>query len=309
MNYAGYMKPTLLIMAAGMGNRYGGLKQLDQLGPSGETIPDYSVYNALKGGFGKVVFVVRHSFEDAFRSTILSRYTDQIATEVVFQELDALPDGYKVPQNRVRPWGTGHALLMAKEAIKEPFCVINADDYYGAEAFRTMGKALSSLNEESAGRYYTAGYRLGQTLSESGSVSRGICSVDGNNMLTDIVEHKELSRKGEQVEDAATGHLFSPDTFVSMNFWGFTPDIFASAEKMFKAFLEAHGTEEKSEFYIPSIVNGLIASGNASFEVLPTADSWFGVTYSADRPMVVDRLKAMHEQGIYPTPLIKRTNH
>lgn len=300
------MKPTLLIMAAGMGNRYGGLKQLDRLGPTGETIPDYSVYNALQGGFGKVVFVIRHSFEAEFRSAVLSRYEGKIATDVVYQELDALPDGFTVPDGRTRPWGTGHAMLMAKELIKEPFCVINADDYYGAEAFRIMAAALSALPEESVGSYFTAGYRLGLTLSESGSVSRGICTVSDKGLLTRIEEHKELIRQGEQIVDLPTAHTFSPDTFVSMNFWGFTPDLFAHTEQLFRQFLMEHAKEEKSEFYIPTVVDYLIKSGKGTFKVLPTEESWFGVTYTADRPMVVERLRQLHEKGVYPTPLMSK---
>ncbi|KXB34867.1 hypothetical protein HMPREF1869_01046 [Bacteroidales bacterium KA00251] len=296
-------QPALVIMAAGMGNRYGGLKQLDPLGPSGETIMDYSVFNAINAGFGKIVFVIRASFESDFRKQVLSKYCERIHCEVVFQEVDALPEPFVAPKDRVRPWGTGHALLMARTAIEEPFCVINADDFYGKEAFALMAKALSSLPDKSCGEYCTVCYTLGNTLSESGTVSRGICSLNSDNTLNQVVEYKKLLRRGDEVVDEETGRTFPLNTPVSMNFWGFTPDYFEYSRGLFQDFLKAHLHEEKSEFYIPTVVSSLITTGKASIEVMQSRESWFGVTYAEDRPIVVERLTQLHAEKVYPTPL------
>lgn len=296
-------RPTLVIMAAGMGNRYGGLKQLDALGPCGETIMDYSVFNALEAGFGKIVFVIRHSFEEDFCQQVLRKYEQRITCKVVFQEVDALPSPFVAPEDRTRPWGTGHALLMAKEVINEPFCVINADDYYGKEAFLLMAQALSSLSVGSCGEYCTVCYTLGNTLSDSGTVSRGVCTLYSDNTLNKVVEYHKLQRQGNEVVDEETGQTFPLSTPVSMNFWGFTPDYFPYCEELFKQFLQQRIHEEKSEFYIPTVVTSLINSGKASVEVMKSSESWFGVTYAEDRPMVVDRLAQLHKEKDYPTPL------
>ncbi len=299
------MKPTLFVLAAGMGSRYGGLKQLDGLGPHGETIMDYSIYDALKAGFGKVVFVIRKDFEQDFRDKVLSKYEGHIPTEVVFQSIDALPEGYKAPEGRVKPWGTNHAVLMGADAIREPFAVINADDYYGTDAFRVIAEELSRPHTR-PGDYCMVGFRVGNTLTEHGSVSRGVCTaVDGK--LTDVVERTAIAyddqhRIAFKDENGVTCYL-DPNTPVSMNFWGFTPDYFDFSKREFIKFLDARGGEEKSEYYIPSAVNTLIQSGEATVKLLDTTSRWFGVTYAEDRPSVVAQFAALHDAGIYPERL------
>ncbi len=299
------MKPTLFVLAAGMGSRYGGLKQLDGLGPHGETIMDYSIYDALKAGFGKVVFVIRKDFEQDFRDKVLSKYEGHIPTEVVFQSIDALPEGYKAPEGRVKPWGTNHAILMGADAIREPFAVINADDYYGTDAFRVIAEELSRPHTR-PGDYCMVGFRVGNTLTEHGSVSRGVCTaVDGK--LTDVVERTAIAyddqhRIAFKDENGVTCYL-APNTPVSMNFWGFTPDYFDFSKREFIKFLDARGGEEKSEYYIPSAVNTLIQSGEATVKLLDTTSRWFGVTYAEDRPSVVAQFAALHDAGIYPDRL------
>lgn len=297
-------KPALVIMAAGMGNRYGGLKQLDTLGPCGETIMDYSVYNAIEAGFGKIIFVIRHSFQSEFETKVLSKYNHRILCKLVFQEVETLPAPFVAPKERQRPWGTGHALMMATLELEEPFCVINADDYYGKEAFHLMAEALSQLSPNSCGEYCMVCYPLGKTLSESGTVSRGICTLNSDGTLDKVTEHRKLARlEVEGIKDEETARIFKENTPVSMNFWGFTPDYFHYSEELFIDFLKDHLNEEKSEFYIPSVVSSLITSGKASINVMQTTESWFGVTYKEDRPSVVSRLAELHRQGVYPTPL------
>lgn len=298
------MHPTLYIMAAGMGSRYGGLKQLDSLGPSGETIMDYSVYDALRAGFGKIVFVIRHDFEQEFRDKIISRYEGHVPVDVVFQDIDNLPEGFEVPEGRTKPWGTGHAVLMGKDAIKEPFGVINADDYYGVESFKVLADSLKSL-EGKKGEYCMVGFRIGNTLSENGGVSRGHCQVDSEGYLTDVNECHGIERKGDKIVHIVEGEEkdFPSDAYVSMNMWGFTPDYFDYSEKAFIEFLKEHGSELKSEFYIPSVVNDLIKSGEVSLKVEQTPSKWFGVTFAADREATVAEFKKLVDQGIYPTPL------
>ena len=279
------MKPTLLLLAAGMGSRYGGLKQLDGLGPNGETIMDYSIYDAIKAGFGKIVFVIRKDFEQDFREKILCKYEGHVSVELCFQSLDALPEGFTCPEDRVKPWGTNHAVLMAKDVIKEPFCVINCDDFYNRDAFMVIGKFLADLPEGSANRYAMVGFRVGNTLSENGTVARGICSKD----------------KDEQGEWVAV----DDNTPVSMNMWGFTPDYFAHSEEYFKGFLSdpANMANLKAEFFIPLMVNKLINDGTATVKVLDTTSKWFGVTYAADRQGVVDRIQGLVNEGVYPEKL------
>ena len=299
------MKPTLFLLAAGMGSRYGGLKQLDTLGPHGETIMDYSIYDAINAGFGKLVFVIRKDFEEDFRRIVLTKYEGHIPCELVFQALDALPEGFTCPADRTKPWGTNHAVMMGKNAISEPFAVLNCDDFYDRDAFQVMGKWLSNLPEGSTGKYAMVGFRVGNTLSESGTVSRGVCENDENNHLTSVVERTKIQRFDGVVKylDENDEWVAIPDTTpVSMNFWGFTPDYFQHSEEYFKTFLSDPKNMEnlKSEFFIPLMVDKLIKDGTATCEVLDTTSKWFGVTYPEDRPEVVEKFKKLGEAGVYP---------
>lgn len=299
------MKPTLFILAAGMGSRYGGLKQLDGLGPNGETIMDYSVFDAMRAGFGKVVFVIRKDFEEDFRRVVLSKYADHVPCEVCFQGIDCLPEGFTRNPERTKPWGTNHAVLMAKDLIHEPFMVINADDFYGKESFEVMAKFLLDVNGQQ-GKYCMAGYRVGNTLSEHGTVSRGVCATDKMGFLTDVVERTAIESKDGHIvfQDENGNDVEIPfDTPVSMNMWGFTPEYFEYTEAAFKAFLTEHGQELKTEFYIPTLVNDLIKAGKATCQVLDTPAKWFGVTYADDRQMVVDKIQALVDAGVYPNKL------
>ena len=300
------MKPTLLVLAAGMGSRYGGLKQLDGVGPSGETIMDYSIYDALRAGFGKVVFVIRHDFEDDFRKIVLSKYENSIPVDVVFQSIDALPEGYSVPEGRDKPWGTNHAIMMAADAIKEPFAVINADDFYSSHAFEVIAKELSR-EDPKPGEYCMVGFRVGNTMTEHGSVSRGVCSTE-DGKLTDVVERRAISFDPDHKitfideNDGSTKYL-QPDTLVSMNLWGLTPDYFDYSKREFRRFLDKYIDTPKSEFFIPSVVDKLIKNGEATVDVLDTHARWFGVTYPEDRQLVVAELAKLHADGTYPDRL------
>ena len=298
------MKPTLFILAAGMGSRYGGLKQLDGLGPNGETIMDYSVFDAMRAGFGKVVFVIRKDFEEDFRKVVLSKYADHVPCEVCFQGIDNLPEGFTRNPERTKPWGTNHAVLMAKDIIKEPFMVINADDFYGKESFEVMAKFLLDVNGQE-GKYCMAGYRVGNTLSEHGTVSRGVCATDKMGFLTDVVERTAIENKNGHVvyQDNGVDVEIPFETPVSMNMWGFTPEYFTYAEEAFKAFLTENSQELKAEFYIPTLVNDMIKSGKATCQVLDTTAKWFGVTYADDRQMVVDKIQVLVDAGVYPNKL------
>lgn len=302
------MKPTLLLLAAGMGSRYGGLKQLDGLGPNGETIMDYSIYDAIKAGFGKIVFVIRKDFEDDFRQKVLSKYEGHIPAEVCFQAMDKLPEGFTVPEGRQKPWGTNHAVMMAKGLIHEPFCVINCDDFYNRDAYMVMGKFLSELPEGSKNRYSMVGFRVGNTLSENGTVARGICSKDNEGHLTEVVERTEIMRVDGEVcykDEEGKWVAVEDNTPVSMNMWGFTPDYFEYSDEYFKEFLsDAKNMENlKAEFFIPLVVNNLIHEGTATVKVLDTTSKWFGVTYAADRQATVDRIQKLIEEGVYPNRL------
>ncbi len=294
------MKPTLFVLAAGMGSRYGGLKQLDGLGPHGETIMDYSIYDAIRSGFGKVVFVIRHDFEADFRSKILSKYENHIPTEVVFQSINDLPEGYTCPEGRTKPWGTNHALLMGRNVINEPFAIINADDFYGQDSFRVMAEQLSKATGEN--EYCMVGFRIGNTMSKSGTVARGICETkDG--YLTSVVERTAIGYKGEAIcftDENGVEQTLAPETPVSMNLWGFTPDYFKYSEEYFKRFLDANKDNLKAEFYVPLLINELVTSGKARVKVLDTTSKWFGVTYAADRPAVVEKFAELHASGEYP---------
>ena len=300
------VKPTLFVLAAGMGSRYGGLKQLDGLGPHGETIMYYSIYDAIKSGFGKVVFVIRKDFEAEFREKILSKYENHIPTEVVFQSVNDLPEGFTCPPERTKPWGTNHALLMGKDVINEPFAIINSDDFYGRNSFEVMAKELMSLEGNSAGAYSMVGFKVGNTMSESGTVSRGVCeTVDG--YLTTIVERTKIGYNENHeisfVDENDKEIILPADTPVSMNFWGFTPDYFKHSEEFFVKFLKENIDKPKAEFFIPSLVNELIVNGKAKVKVLTTESKWFGVTYSEDRAGVVQKFAELHEQGVYPESL------
>ena len=302
------MKPTLLLLAAGMGSRYGGLKQLDGLGPNGETIMDYSIYDAIKAGFGKIVFVIRKDFEQDFREKILSKYEGHIPAELCFQSLDALPQGFSVPQDRVKPWGTNHAVLMAKDVIKEPFCVINCDDFYNRDAFMVIGQFLSSLPQGATNTYAMVGFRVGNTLSENGTVARGICSTNEAGHLTTVVERTEIMRVDGPVcykDEQGAWVPVDDNTPVSMNMWGFTPDYFEHSEAYFKEFLADPKNMEnlKAEFFIPLMVNKLINEGTSTVKVLDTTSKWFGVTYAADREDPVKRIQKLIDEGVYPAKL------
>lgn len=301
------MKPTLLVLAAGMGSRYGSLKQMDGVGPSGEAIIDYSIYDAIRAGFGKVVFVIRHSFEKDFREVFSAeRFGGRIAVDFVFQELDCLPAGFSVPEGREKPWGTNHAVMMGKSLINEPFAAINADDFYGQDAFAKMGSYLASVAGKH-GEYAMVGYQVEKTLSDYGSVSRGVCSVDSDNYLTSVVERTQIERRDGQIEykEGETWHPLADDTPVSMNLFGFTPDYFQYSDDYFKEFLAANSANLKAEFFIPLLVNHVISTGKARLKVLSTTSQWFGVTYKQDRPFVVEKIRNLVAAGVYPENLWK----
>ena len=302
------MRPTLVLLAAGMGSRYGGLKQLDGLGPNGETIMDYSIYDAIKAGFGKIVFVIRKDFEQEFREKVLSKYEGHIPAEVCYQSLDALPEGFTVPEGREKPWGTNHAVMMAKDLIHEPFCVINCDDFYNRDSFMVIGKFLADLPDNSTNTYAMVGFRVGNTLSENGTVARGVCSKDENDLLTTVVERTEIMRVDGKVsykDENGEWVAIEDNTPVSMNMWGFTPDYFAHSDAYFKQFLSdpKNQANPKAEFFIPLMVNELVNNGTSTVKVLDTTSKWFGVTYSADRQATVDRIQALVNEGVYPNKL------
>lgn len=297
-------KPTLLVLAAGMGSRYGGLKQIDPVGPNGETIIDYSIFDAMRAGFGKLVFVIRHDIEAAFREAIGARFEQRLPVEYVFQELDKLPPGFSVPPNRKKPWGTGQAILMAADAIQEPFAAINADDFYGAASFRVLAEHLQSGSPD----YAMVGFVLRNTLSEFGSVARGACNVGPDGHLQGVTELTKIEKDGSGAKyPDASGAIqrLSGDEPVSMNMWGFTQSIFPHLREQLIEFLKRHAQEEKSELYIPLVVNELMKAGKERCKVLRTTDSWFGVTYREDRPFVVEGIRALIARGDYPQTLWK----
>lgn len=297
------MKPTLLILAAGMGSRYGGLKQMDELGPHGESIIDYSVFDAIRSGFGKVVFVIRPSFADAFKERFESRLKGKIDTGYVYQELENIPEGFKIPEGRKKPWGTGHAMLMAKDVINEPFAIINADDFYGKEAYQS---AMDFINNHPAeNEYAMIGYALKNTLSEHGTVSRGVCETDSNNYLKEITERTKIGWEDGKIyfyEGNQKTELTGNEP-VSMNFWIFKPSFFDELEKGFINFLKEKGEEKKSEYYFNVCADELIKSGKATTLVINTDAKWFGVTYKEDKPIVQENLKKLIEKGDYPEKL------
>lgn len=302
------MKPTLVVLAAGMGSRYGSLKQMDGVGPNSEAIIDYSIYDAVRAGFGKVVFVIRHQFEKEFKEIFgPEHFGGKIDVEFVFQELDYLPEGFSVPEGRVKPWGTGHATLMAAPAVDTPFAVINSDDFYGREAYQVLADYLRSVDGK-RGEYSMVGYNLRNTLSEYGTVSRGECTVNDGQELVSIVERTAIERKpdGEVVyRDASGEHHIDENTPVSMNFFGFTPDFFTESGRLFKDFLSdpQNMANPKAEFFIPLAVNTLLSEKKARLKVLNSDAKWFGVTYKEDRPAVVERIARLIEEGVYPSKL------
>ena len=299
------MKPTLFVLAAGMGSRYGGLKQLDGLGPNGETIMDYSIFDAIRGGFGKLVFVIRKDFEEDFRTKILSKYENHIPVEIVFQSVDMLPEGFTCPEERVKPWGTNHAVLMGKGVINEPFAVINADDFYGRDSFAALGKELTATTGKK-NEYSMIGFRVGNTLSESGSVARGVCETNADGFLTAVVERTAIERIDgdiQFIDENGQKIVLGENVPVSMNMWGFTPDYFEYSEEYFKEFLRENMNNLKSEYFIPLMVNELVTNKKARVKVLDTTSKWFGVTYANDRQGVVDKIQALIDAGEYPEKL------
>ena len=301
------VKPTLLVLAAGMGSRYGSLKQMDGVGPNGEAIIDYSIYDAIRAGFGKVVFVIRHSFAKEFAEMFnRERFGGRIEVEYVYQELDYLPEGFSVPEGRQKPWGTNHAVMMAAGVIREPFAVVNADDFYGREGFEVIGRYLASL-EGSRNEYCMVGYEVSKTLSENGTVSRGVCEVDSEGCLAGMVERTKIERVDGTIvfHEGGEDTPLAENTPVSMNLFGFTPDYFEYSDSYFRQFLMENGADIKAEFYIPLMVNKLIGDSTARMRVLNTASQWFGVTYKEDRPQLVSKIEALIADGVYPRNLWK----
>lgn len=298
-------KPTLLILAAGMGSRYGGLKQVDAIGPNEEAIIEYSVYDAIRAGFGKVVFVIRKSFEDAFKEKFANKFDDKIEVRYAYQEVNPTIEGVEDIPEREKPWGTGHAVLSAAHLINEPFAVINADDYYGVAAYKTIANFFNT--EISENRYAMVGFVLEKTLSDNGTVNRGICQTDENGFLTDVVERLKIRReKDAQIYFTDENNKNFPlknDDVASMNFWGFHANFMEAAQQMFVEFVKANKDNPKAEFYIPLIVNNLIQSNQINLQVLKSADQWFGVTYQADKPIVVKALQELTDSDVYPSPL------
>jgi hypothetical protein len=301
-----FMKPTLLILAAGMGSRYGGLKQLDAMGPSGEVVLDYSVFDAIRAGFGKVVFVIRRDFEEQFRSQIGARFGDRIQVDYAFQDINDLPAGFTVPEGRTKPWGTAHAVLAAEKVVHEPFLMINADDFYGRDAFAKMAANLTaSRPDDGIDHYSMVGYYLKNTLSDHGSVARGVCTRDANGMLSSITEMTKIFKTGSGAENRETDPALplTGEEVVSMNFFGFTPGLFGHLRTAFTEFLKVNGGDLKAECYAPKVVDDLIKAARADVKVLESNDSWFGVTYPEDKADVVASIRALVAAGAYPQNL------
>lgn len=296
------MKPTLVVLAAGMGSRYGGLKQIDKLGPSGQAILQYSCFDAARAGFGKVVFVIRRDIEKDFKEVIISKVSKTIACDYCFQDKDDLPEGFSLPADREKPWGTAHAVMAARKIVNEPFAVINADDFYGKEAYQTIADYFMNLPEGADNQYCMVGYPVANTLSDYGTVSRGVCNRDAQGNLTTVVERTKIIRENGKIvfiEDDSKTEI-AEDTPVSMNFWGFTPSFFKHLENDFKKFLQENISKPKAEFLIPSVVDGLIKTNTASTKVLTCNAKWFGVTYKEDRPTVVQKFADLTAAGEYP---------
>lgn len=314
------MKPTLVIMAAGMGSRYGGLKQLDSMGPNGEIIMDYSIYDSLRAGFGKVVFIIKKEIEEAFRDKIGKTIEKIVDTDYVYQDINDIPKGYVVPEGRVKPWGTGHAILCSEKAVKTNFAVINADDFYGYSSYKVIGEYLSNLkDDESFYQYAMVGYNIENTITEHGHVSRGICSIDEAEYLTDIVERTKIARMGRAIEFTEDGVKWTQipnGTKVSMNMWGFTPSIFSELQTKFSEFMEENNINKnqdmqssqqslKAEFFLPTAVGELVSVGKAKVRVLPSKERWYGVTYAEDKDSVKAAIEEMIRVDKYPKKLWK----
>lgn len=301
------MKPTLLILAAGMGSRYGGLKQLDGMGPHGEVVMDYSVFDAIRAGFGKVVFVIRRDFEEQFKSQLGNRFSKHIKVEYAFQDLNDLPAGFTVPEGRTKPWGTAHAMLAAANVVHEPCLMINADDFYGRDAFKVIADDLTTPRPNDGKSHYSmAGFHLKNTLSEHGSVARGVCTTDANGMLTSLTEMTKIFKTAEGAENRENPEApvkLTGNEPVSMNFFGFTPDFFEHLRTAFLDFLKENSGDLKAECYVPKVVDSLIAAGKADVRVIDTSGKWFGVTYPEDKAEVVASIKALVDAGDYPSPL------
>ncbi len=300
------MNTTLLILAAGMGSRYGGMKQVDPFGPSGETITDYSIYDAMKAGFDRFVFVISPKMEEDFKTNYVKKFPSHLKVDYVIQSIDNIPEGFTLPDDRIKPWGTAHAVLMAKDAINEPFAVINADDFYGKESYTIMHDFLVRTTEEVPGQYCMVGFELQKTVSEHGSVARGVCQVDDNGFLIGMVEQTKVFLKDGGIvyenEDGSVHPLDRMDT-VSMNLFGFTPDFFEHIEDVFKMFIRENIQNPKAELYIPLVVDNLINAGKARMSVLQTPESWFGVTYQEDKPKVLSAIRSLVDSGLYPESL------
>ncbi|MFN8242251.1 MAG: NTP transferase domain-containing protein [Bacteroidales bacterium] len=298
------MKPTLLVLAAGMGSRYGGNKQLDQVGPSGETIIDYSIYDAIRAGFGKIVFVIRRDIEDQVKERFVKRLSGKIEIDYVFQEITNLPEGAIVSPERSKPWGTSHAILVTKDKIKEPFGVINADDYYGVDSFKILRDFL--VNDNDPNMYCIVGYKLGNTLSEHGHVNRGVCRADSRGMLSNIVETRQIEKTNDgAVAPGPDGSVikFTGDEIVSMNLWGFKPSCYKFLGEEFSNFIARSGMDLKSELDIPTSVDKFVKNGQISIKILMSNERWFGVTYREDKPFVVESINKMVSKGIYPSSI------
>ena len=301
------MKTTLLFLAAGMGSRYGGLKQLDQFGPNGETLMEYSIYDGIKAGFEKIVFVIRRDFEEAFKKAYIDKIKDKIEVDYVFQELTSLPAGFSVPEGREKPWGTGHAIMAAKDKIDGPFAVVNADDFYGREAYKIIHDFLAKLGDSESTTYTIIGYPLPKTLSDHGSVSRGVCEIDFNGNLIKVAERTKIVREenGIYYHENDQSFLLSEDTSVSMNLMGFDPTFFDYLEKYFVDFLKDSINDFKSEYLLPTVVNELAITNQVKVRILKTDAQWFGVTYQEDRPIVIKKINDMVNKGLYPSDLWK----
>jgi len=300
------MHTTLLILAAGMGSRYGGMKQVEAFGPSGETITDYSIYDAVRTGFEHFVFVISPKMEEDFKTNYVKKFPANLKVDYVIQSLENLPRGFKVPVDRQKPWGTAHAVLMAKDAINEPFAVINADDYYGRKSYKIMNHFLTQTSEEAPGNYCMVGFELQKTVSKHGSVARGICQMNDKGYLTGMVERTKVFLKDKEIvfeEEDGSLHSLDPKDTVSMNLFGFTPDFFSHIEENFKRFLKKNANNPKAELYIPYVVNNLLAAAKSKMTVLQTPDSWFGVTYQEDKPRVLKAIRELVDDGTYPESL------
>lgn len=299
------MKPSLVILAAGIGSRYGSLKQIDKLGPSGESIIDYSVYDAIRAGFGKIVFVISKAIENEFKEIFNKKFGDRITLEYVLQELDNVPDGIDYSKERKKPWGTAHAVMVTSEVINEPFAVINADDFYSAGAFKIVADFLKNIDNNDEISNCMAGYKINNTLSEFGYVSRGVCELDSNDFLSHVVELIHIEKiNGEILSmEGDSKTILNKDSYVSMNFWGFNKHIFKHIKEQFKEFIKLNNNNLKAEFYIPTVAGKLIEAGDWNVKVLKSADKWFGVTYKEDKPDVINKLKKLVEEGFYPDNL------